>query len=341
MRNTGKLITICRKHSPSLRGSAMRDFFDILQRLGLYSEDNHKKSLSEYHLRGNVVEFISLDEPQKIRGRKRNLLFINEANEITKEDFFQLNIRTTERLILDYNPSDEYHWIYDDLLTRDDCEFHITTYLDNPFLDKTLIEEIERLKETDEQYWQIYGLGQRGVSRSTIFNYSEYTELPEDAEFLSFGLDFGYVNDPTAMCKIYKTKTGIYAEELLYKTMMTAEDINQAFNNFEVGKRMIYADSAEPRLIDNLKRMGWNIRPSIKGQDSVRAGIDLLKRYNIYLKAGSDNLIQEFRNYRWIEDKSGKLTNMPLDAHNHLIDALRYGTYSIMSRPNFGKYSIR
>ncbi len=341
LRNKKKIITITRKTGPSLRGSAMRDFFEILNNNKLYSEEFHSKSVNEYYLLGNTIEFVSLDEPQKIRGRKRDLLFVNEGNEITKEDFFQLNIRTTERVILDYNPSDEYHWIYDDLITRPDCDFHQTTYKDNPFLGDNLISEIERLKDTDETYWQIYGLGERGVSKSIIFNYQESEKIPEDAKFISYGLDYGYTNDPTAMVKIYTDGSNLYAEELLYKTMMTAEDIHKAFREFGVGNEPIYADSAEPRLNDNLRRMGWNVRPSVKGQDSVRAGIDLLKRYKVNLMKNSNNLIQEFRNYKWITDKSGKLTNVPEDKHNHLIDALRYGTYSILARPNFGKYAIR
>lgn len=341
LKNRGKIITICRKHGPSLRGSAMRDFFEILQAHNLYDENKHYKSVNEYKLFGNTIEFISLDEPQKIRGRKRHLLFINEGNEITKEDFFQLNIRTIDRVIIDYNPSDEYHWIYDDLIPRPDCDFHKTTYLDNPFLDPKLIEEIERLKQTDEVYWQVYGLGERAVSKAIIFAYHEVESIPEDAQLVSYGLDFGYTNDPTAMVAIYQKDLNLYLDEILYKTMMTAEDINYEFRSREVGRSLIFADSAEPRLIDNLKRMGWNIRPSIKGQDSVRAGIDLLKRHKIHITKRSDNLIHEFRSYKWIEDKSGKLTNVPEDRNNHLIDAARYGTYSILSKPNFGKYAIR
>ncbi len=340
LNNRNKIITITRKTGPSLRGSSMRDFFEILGNQKLYSEEFHQKSINEYNLLSNTIEFVSLDEPQKIRGRKRDLLFINEANEITKEDFFQLNIRTTERVILDYNPSDEYHWIYDDLIPREDCDFHRTTYLDNPFLDNNLIKEIERLRDTDEQYWQVYGLGERGVSQSIIFTYVESDKIPEDATFVSYGLDYGYTNDPTAMVKIYRKDFDLYAEELIYKTMMTAEDIHRSFKSFHITNEPIYADSAEPRLNDNLRRMGWNIRPSVKGQDSVRAGIDLLKRYKLNLIKTSNNLIQEFRNYKWITDKTGKLTNAPEDKHNHLIDALRYGTYSILARPNFGKYAI-
>lgn len=340
MTNTNKIITICRKHGPSLRGSSMRDFFSLLEQHNLYSEDLHSKSLNEYKLMGNLVEFVSLDEPQKIRGRKRDLLFINEANELTYEDFFQLNIRTTYRIIIDYNPSDEYHWLYDEIIDRNDCDFHITTYLDNPFLDPVLVEEIERLKQTDELYWQIYGLGERGSSKSIIFTHNICTLIPEDAKFISYGLDYGYSNDPTALVGIWTDDSSIYIKEYLYRTMMTGRDIHFALKEIGIQKEMIFGDSAEPRLNDELRRMGWNVRPSIKGRDSVNAGIDLLKRYKINITSDSSNAIQEFRNYKWLEDRSGKLTNVPEDKNNHIIDAVRYGTYSIISRPTFGKYTI-
>ena len=161
-----KIITICRKTFPSLRATVMRDFFEILKKYSMYSEVLHNKSSSEYMLYNNLVEFISLDQPTKVRGRKRDLLFINESSELNFEDWQQLIFRTNGRIILDYNPSDEYSWIYDKVLSREDVDFFITTYKDNLFLDKTIVKEIERLRETDMQYWQIYGLGQKAISKS-------------------------------------------------------------------------------------------------------------------------------------------------------------------------------
>ena len=338
--NTGKIITICRKSFPSLRATVIRDFFDILKTHKMYNEINHNKSSSEYNLYNNLVEFISLDEPQKVRGRKRDVLFINEANELYFEDWQQLLFRTNQKIILDYNPSDEYSWIYDKVITRDDADFFITTYKDNTFLEQALIKEIERLKETDPQYWQIYGLGQKGISKATIFNYQE-SNIPEDAEFLSMGVDYGYTNDPTAHISVYKKGHNLYVEEHLYKTMMTAEDIHSHFKILNVGDKIIYSDSSEPRLNDYLRRTGWNIRPTKKGRDSIIAGIDLLKRYKLFVTPNSQNLIQEFRNYKWSEDKTGKLTNIPIDRNNHLLDSLRYATFNILSKPNFGKYAIQ
>ena len=163
--NNKKIITICRKTFPSLRATVLRDFLDILRANQIYSEEYHNKSNSEYNLFGNLVEFTSLDQGQKIRGRKRDLLFINEGNELYWEDWQQLIFRTQERIIVDFNPSEEYHWLYDKVITRNDCDFFKTTYLNNPFLEVSIRKEIERLKETDEQYWQIYGLGERASSR--------------------------------------------------------------------------------------------------------------------------------------------------------------------------------
>lgn len=339
--NSGKTITICRKTFPAVRSSVMRDFIDILKRHNKYNEENHNKSNSEYNLDGNLVEFISVDQPQKIRGRKREFLFINEANELNFEDWQQLVFRTTEKIVIDYNPSDEYHWIYDKVLTRQDVEFYKTTYLNNKFLDNSIIDEIERLKETDEQYWQIYGLGEKGISKATIFNYTEVSKIPEDAEFISYGADAGYTNDPSTLVSVYRKDHNLYIKEHLYRTMMTTRDLSEHFKLVGVGRNPIYFDAAEPRLIDELRRMGHNVQPSLKGRDSINAGIDLLKRFKIHLTNDSDNLIMEFRNYKWQEDRSGKLTNTPVDKNNHLIDASRYATYSILSRPNFGKYAIR
>ena len=335
-----KIITICRKTFPSLRATVMRDFFEILKKYSMYSEVLHNKSSSEYMLYNNLVEFISLDQPTKVRGRKRDLLFINESSELNFEDWQQLIFRTNGRIILDYNPSDEYSWIYDKVLSREDVDFFITTYKDNLFLDKTIVKEIERLRETDMQYWQIYGLGQKAISKSIIFTYSE-SEIPEDATIISHGIDYGYTNDSTALVAVYKKDYSLYIKELLYRTMMTSQDIHKEFKNLKLEGRVIYAESSEPRLNDFLRRSGWNIRPTLKGKDSIVAGIDLLKRYKLFVTPDSKNLIHELRNYKWSKDKTEKLTNIPIDKNNHLLDALRYATFNILSKPNFGKYTIR
>ena len=340
-RNTGKTITICRKSFPSLRASVMRDFFEILRNYELYNEDYHNKSSNEYHLNGNLIEFISLDQPQKIRGRKRNLLYINEGNELFYEDWQQLVFRTDGRIIIDYNPSDSFHWIYDRVIPREDCDFYQTTYRDNPFLDKSIVDEIERLRDTDEDYWRIYGLGERGMSRATIFQFGQ-AEIPQEAKLISYGLDFGYTNDPTALVAVYQLDNHLYLDELIYRTGLTNRDIHSHFQSFSLDRRdEIFADSAEPKSIDELHRFGWNVKPTVKGADSVNAGIDILKRHKLFVTPRSSNLIKELQNYKWVEDKNGNLLNKPIDAFNHGIDAARYAVANKLSKPNYGRYNVR
>lgn len=336
---TGKVFTIVRKSLPSLKMTAMRDFIEILTNAGLYSEKNHNKSEHIYRLNGNIIEFVSLDQPQKKRGARRNYLFCNEANELTWEDFFQLLVRTTEKIYLDYNPSDDFHWIYDKLLTRDDVTFIKSTYVDNPFLDHSIVSEIERLKDTDEDYWRIYGLGERGQSKATIFTFQE-GGIEEGCTLLAYGMDFGFTNDPTSIVAVYSKDHSLYIKELLYETNLTNRDISEKMKALGIDRRAeIFADSAEPKSIEELYRMGWNVKPTKKGADSINAGIDVLKRYKLLCEG--HNLVKEMRNYKWIEDKNGKLLNKPIDAFNHAIDAMRYATFNKLTRPNYGRYAVR
>jgi phage terminase large subunit len=341
LKNKGKTITICRKTYPSLRASSMRDFFDILRHYDMYEEADHNKSNSEYKLEGNLFEFISLDQPQKVRGRKRDVLYINEANELYFEDWQQLIFRTTEKAILDYNPSDEFHFIYDKIKPRDDADFYITTYKDNLFLSKEIIAEIERLKNIDENYWKIYGQGQIGSSQALIFRINECNSIPSEAKFLSYGMDFGFTNDPTTLVAIYQQGDNIYLKELLYQTGLTNRDIDEKLKFNEIERKEVFADSAEPKSIEELYRMGWNIKPATKGQGSVNIGIDMMKRYQLFVTKDSVNMIKEFRNYKWQEDKNGNILNVPVDMFNHTIDAIRYGLYDKLARPNYGKYAVR
>lgn len=338
--NSDKTITIVRKTFPAVRGTVMRDFFDILKTYGLYYEELHSKSTHEYILNGNRIEFISLDQPTKIRGRKRDLLFINEANELNFEDWQQLIFRTTERVIIDFNPSEEFHWIYDKVLTRDDVDFFQTTYKDNPFLSKVIVDEIERLKDIDENYWRVYGLGERGKSRSLVYNFSTTKEIPEGAKLIGKGLDFGYSNDSTALVETFILGDDMYVRELLYRTGMTNQDIAKEFERIGIDRRdEIWCDSAEPKSIEEIHRMGWNVKPTQKG--AINIGIDMIRRYKLIATDGSINLIKELRNYKYIEDKNGQLTNKPIDAFNHTLDALRYSIVNRLGRPNYGSYAVR
>jgi phage terminase large subunit len=339
-KNEGKIITICRKTYPALRGTVMRDFLTILKDHEIYSEEDHSKTASEYKLNGNTIEFISLDMPQKIRGRKRDLLFANEANELNFEDWQQLLFRTNEKVIIDFNPSEEFHWIYDHVLPRKDVEFFQTTYKDNPFLGAEIKAEIERLKEIDENYWRVYGLGERGQSRSLVYTFNTIKEIPKEAKLVSYGLDFGYSSDPTSLVCTYILGDDMYVDELLYRTGMTNQDIANEMKVLGLDRsNEVFADSAEPKSIEEIYRMGWNVKPTIKG--SINIGIDIIRRYKLHATESSFNLIKELRNYKYIEDKNGQMTNKPVDNFNHALDALRYSVVNKISQSHLGRYSFR
>ena len=340
-KNAGWTITVARKTFPSLRASVLRDFITILESQGWYNPAFHNKSDNIYMLFGNLIEFLSIDQPAKVRGRKRNILYVNECTELSREDWRQLMLRTTDRAIIDFNPSEEFHWIYDDLITRDDAELFQTTYKVNPFLEPEVIEEIERLKETDSNYWRIYGLGMRGVSQSVIFTEWQQMEIPEAAKLVAIGLDWGFTNDPSAVVAVYKLDHSLYFDELLYSTGLTNPDLARMLTDLIPERAEIVADSAEPKSIEELHRFGFLIKPSKKGPDSVRMGIDVMKRHKLHATPRSHNLIKELRNYKWKTDKNERQLNQPVDDHNHTIDAIRYVCLNKLTKSHSGTYHIR
>ena len=340
-KGAGIVITIVRKTFPALRSSVMRDFMQILTEGGNYQEENHNKSQAIYNLFGNLVEFISTDQPQKLRGRKRNLLYVNECNELFLEDWRQLLLRTTGRIIIDYNPSDEHHWIYEHVLEREDAEFFQTTYKDNPFLEQAVIDEIERFKETDENFWRIYGLGQRGVNISAVFpNWQIIDKVPERAKLVAYGCDWGFTNDPTAIVSVYRADYSLYIKEHLYRTGLTNRDISEELDKLALDRTPIICDSAEPKSIEELHRLGHNVKPSKKGPDSIRLGIDIMKRHKLFIHSDSKNAQKEFRNYRWETDRDGRNLSKPIDHTNHIIDAVRYVCINRIGSSYSGKYFI-
>lgn len=347
-KNKGKgfYITIARQTFPSLRATSMRDFFDILKKENLYTEKNHNKSNHIYSLYGNNFEFISCDSEIKIRGRQRQILFLNECNEFSHETFIQLSLRTTYKIIIDFNPSDEFHWLYSQIIDadRDDVDFHISTYKDNPFLQEATIKEIERLKEVDENLFNVFGKGQRGVSTETVFpSFNIIDDIPDNAKLVSFGLDFGFSADPTTIVGVYRHDLDLYVDELLYERGLTNQDIGERIKAMGLERGVeCFADSSEPKSIEELFRMntGVNIKPAKKGADSVRIGIDVMKRHKLNITKRSVNTIKEFRNYKWIKDKNGDITNKPIDAFNHSIDAVRYVCLNKLMVSYSGKYYI-
>ena len=340
-KNAGWVITIIRKTMPSLKASVMRDFFQILENEGWYSPANHNKSSSQYNLFGNMIEFVSIDQPARIRGRKRHIAFLNECNELTFEDFTQTILRTSEIMIMDFNPSDVFSWIYDKVMTRKDASFFKSTYLDNPFLDENTIKEIEYLKLTDANYWRIYGLGERGLNIAAIFpHFNQVDEIPERAKFVSFGLDWGFTNDATALISVYKDGLDLYVQEHLYETGLTNNDLSRKMRDLEIERKEIIADSAEPKSITELSRQGFLIKGAKKGPDSIRLGIDVMKRHRIYITNESINLIKEMQSYKWKTDRNGNQINEPESGNDHAIDALRYVCLNKLMENYSGKYFI-
>ena len=346
-KNKGKglYITIARQTFPSLRATAMRDFFDILKKENLYDERLHNKSNHIYFLYGNYFEFISCDSEIKIRGRQREILFLNECNEFSMDTFLQLSLRTKFKIIIDFNPSDEFHWLYTHIIDadRDDVDFHVSTYKDNPFLQQPTIDEIERLKEVDANLWRVFGQGQRGVATETIFpSFNIIDSVPENAKEIALGLDFGFSADPTTVVKVYKHDLDLYIDELIYERGLTNQDIATRIHELGITRNIeIYADSSEPKSIEEIFRMGGiNIKGAKKGADSVRIGIDVMKRHKLNITKRSVNTIKEFRNYKWIKDRNNQITNKPIDAFNHTIDAVRYVCLNKLMVSYSGKYYI-
>ena len=343
LQEQGKVYTICRKTLPALKGTAYKDFFNILEEHNLYNPDKHNKSELTYKLNNNEIEFISVDMPQKIRGRKRHILWLNEANEFRFEDWVQLSLRTTENIYLDFNPSDPYSWIYDKVMNREDCTFIKSTYLDNPFLPDETIKEIERLKELDSNYWKIYGLGDMAQPTETIFRQFEIcNNVPNESELIAIGMDFGYSNDPTAIVEVFKLNDNLYINELVYSKGLTNQDIAQRLRELDITRQTeIIADSAEPKSIEELHRQNFNVKGAKKGADSINMGIDVLRRFKLHITKNSTNALNEFKYYKWLTDKNGHIVNKPAtNQQDHLIDAVRYVALNKLMTNHSGKYYI-
>ena len=270
------------------------------------------------------IEFFSTDDEQKIRGRKRNILFANEANEISHLEWQQLIMRTTEFAILDYNPSfSEDHWI--ESVNKDADTYHfISTYKDNPFLEQKIIDDIEKLKDRNKSLWTVYGLGLRAVIEGRIFDsYEIVEEIPEHVRKRWVGMDFGYTNDPTAIVNVAIDGDDLYMDEICYRTHMLTNDIIKVLKA-ECQNKKIISESADPRLIDEIHNAGLNIHAVEKFKGSVNAGIAKMQEYNLKITKRSDHIKKEIDNYVYDQDKEGKYLNEPVDEFNHAIDGTRY-----------------
>lgn len=307
----------------------MRDFFEVMKGLGVYKRELHNLTDLTYKYGNNEIEFISVDQPQKIRGRKRHYLWLNEANEFAYEDFRQLNMRTEKQIFMDFNPSDEYHWIYDHILTRDDSILIQSTYKDNPFLESTIVKEIERLQGVDKNYWRIYGLGERGISEMKVYSHWQYCdELPDSPDEVIYGLDFGY-NNPTALVKVVIKDQVVSWDEILYESYLTNAQLIEKLKQYQIGNATIYADTAEPQRIEEIRRAGFNIKPSDK---DVRGGIDAIKTRVWFITKRSVNILKEAKSYSW-KEKDGKALDEVVKAWDHLLDAGRYAVHTHTSKP--------
>ena len=331
LQENGKTLTIVRQSLPSIKGSVLRDFVDILLKLGIYDENNHNKTEQVYTMNGNTIEFVSADQPQKIRGRARTYLFCNEANELSYEAWMQLIMRTENKIVIDYNPSDVSSWIYDNVIPRDDADFQITTFRDNPFLPQELIDELNRLKDADPNYWQIYGLGERGLSQDLIYTHFKTTEeIPEEGEIV-YGLDFGF-NNPSSLVKVVFNDGVANVKEMLYETRLTTNDLVEKIKGLGLTSYdEIYCDAAEPKTIEELVRSGFNAKPANK---DVTEGIRTIKGTPLVIQQDSVNLLKEIRGYRWKTDRNGLKLDQPVKFNDHAIDALRYAIFSKLTIPS-------
>ena len=332
--NEKLLCTMVAEDVPQLRRGVIRDFQDIANKTGLTQKIKWNKVEKTAILpNGTTIEFLAVDTEQKGKGSKRDILFINECNNIKYRIFWQLAIRTTESIILDYNPSGEF-WLHEILmpsLDSSDYLFTLTTYKDNPALSKQFIKEIESI--SDEYLARVYRDGKTGVLTGLIFPNVEYiSEFPKDCKKIGYGQDFGFTNDPTTLIKGGVKSDVLFLECLLYQTGLTNPDISNEFKDIGLTKRdEVFADSSEPKSIEEIRRFGWNIKGAVKGSDSVKYGIDLLKSYSKICIVHNVDFRKEQRNYKW-KEKNGKSLNIPVDKFNHCWDAARY--YAVMKLGN-------
>ncbi len=320
LQNDNKVISIVRKTFPALRATVMRDFFEVLNNFGLYNKKNHNKSEHIYYFdNGSQIEFFSVDDEQKVRGRKRDVCWANEANELWYDDFNQLNLRTSTAFILDYNPSENYSWLYE--LPKEDQVFIQSTYKDNPFLPQSIISQIENLINTDESLYKIYALGERAATKQNIFtNWTFIDEKPEKFKTFVYGLDFGY-SHPTALVKVWFNENELFIEEVIYESYLTSADLIKKMDDLGVDKNIeIIADYARPEMIAELQRAGYYL---LNADKSVQKGLNIVKTYKVFVDDKANNIKKEYENYSYKKIKD-IITDEPIKLWDDAIDGCRY-----------------
>jgi len=324
LQNPNKVVSIVRKTFPALRATVMRDFFEVLKDLEIYEKSAHNMSENIYRFsNGSIVEFFSVDDEQKIRGRKRDIGWCNEANELWMEDFQQLNFRTQNKLIFDYNPSDSSSWLYE--LPKDESILIKSTYKDNPFLPESIIRQIEDLARTDEALYQIYALGEKAISKTNIFNTWEFiSQKPERFKNYVYGLDFGY-NHPTALMRVYWCEGDIYIEPVLYESYLTTSELIERFKQLNIENTVdILADYSRPEIIAEMQNAGFNVNNANK---NVKSGLNAVKTFKVWCKE-DENLKKEYQNYKW-KKIGDTITDEPVKLYDDAMDAVRYAVMFI------------
>jgi len=319
--NPNKVVSIIRKTFPALRATVMRDFLEILKDLDHYEKTNHNMSENIYKFsNGSIVEFFSVDDEQKIRGRKRDIAWCNEANELFYDDFTQLNMRTETKLIFDYNPSDSSSWLYE--LPKNESIIIKSTYRDNPFLSESIKRQIEDLKRTDESLYQIYALGEKTISKSNIYsNWTFVKHRPAKFTDYVYGLDFGY-NHPTALVRVYWRDNDIYIEPVLYESYLTTTNLIEKLKllNVEEGVEIL-ADYSRPEIIQEMNNSGFNV---LNANKTVKKGIDNIKSFGVYCEE-DQRIKKEYENYKW-KKIGDNIIDEPIKLYDDAMDAIRYAT---------------
>lgn len=331
------VFTFCRDKLTWLKVTLLKDFEAIIKKgkIPIKPYINASRPDQIYKIYDAEFAFFGLDDPQKLHGRKQDVFWINESMEATEEDFDQLEMRTSKLGFLDYNPTDDRHWIFENVARRPDVAMIKSTMKDNPFLEKSIIRKINSYKPTEENIkngtadkymWEVYGLGRRARLEGVVYErWNIIPVIPEKAKLIGYGLDFGYSNNPTSLVAVHMYEDELYVDEMIYEKGLTNPNIAKKMEELEVNENdEIYADSAEPKSIDEIYDYNFNIKPVVKGQDSINFGIDVVKQRKINITERSVNLEKELRNYKWMEDKKGKRLNKPVDNFNHALDALRY-----------------
>lgn len=317
-------ISIVRQTFPALKGSVIRDLIEILKEMNIYQQALHHKTESKYQFpNGSFIEWFPTVDDQKLRGRKRDILYCNEANEISFSEFNQLVLRTTGKVFLDFNPSDTEHWIYD--LLKDEARTVLikSTYLDNPFLGQDQIEYIQNLINVDTEYYKVYALGERPIAQTRIYShFKQFNELPEPEDWC-YGLDFGF-NHPSALVKCSFRDGRVYIEELLYKTGLTVDELISKVRALVPDRKSIWCDSARPDIIEGLRRAGLVAREANK---SVKEGINEVKSKEVFLDINAENCWKEYRLYSWRTYRE-QILDEPVKEKDDAMDAIRYAIYS-------------